>query len=33
MKNRRAIYLNNPTLDKRTPLDRKELWFDPKTIP
>ncbi|RYY03836.1 MAG: transporter substrate-binding domain-containing protein [Gammaproteobacteria bacterium] len=33
MKNRRAIYLDNPTLSKETPLDRKELWFDPKTIP
>ncbi|MET0356330.1 MAG: diguanylate cyclase, partial [Cellvibrio sp.] len=33
MKNRRAFYLDNPTLSKETPLDRKELWFDPKTIP
>jgi ABC-type amino acid transport substrate-binding protein len=33
MKNRRAIYLNNPTLSKETPLDRAELWFDPKSIP
>jgi ABC-type amino acid transport substrate-binding protein len=33
MKNRRAIYLENPTLSKETPLDRKELWFDPKSIP
>jgi len=33
MKNRRAIYLDNPTLSKETPLDRKELWFDPKSIP
>jgi ABC-type amino acid transport substrate-binding protein len=33
MKSRRAIYLDNPTLSKETPLDRKELWFDPKTIP
>lgn len=33
MKNRHAIYLDNPTLSKETPLDRKELWFDPKTIP
>ncbi len=33
MKNRRAIFLDNPTLSKETPLDRKELWFDPKTIP
>jgi len=30
MKNRRAIYRDNPTLDKETPLNRKELWFDPK---
>jgi ABC-type amino acid transport substrate-binding protein len=33
MKNRRAFYLDNPTLSKETPLDRKELWFDPKSIP
>lgn len=33
MKNRRAFFLDNPTLSKETPLDRKELWFDPKTIP
>lgn len=33
MKNRRSFFLENPTLSKETPLDRKELWFDPKTIP
>lgn len=33
MKNRRVIYINNPTLAKETPLDRAELWFDPKSIP
>ena len=33
MKNRRAFYLDNPTLHKDTPLDRAELWFDPKSIP
>ncbi|GGY61344.1 hypothetical protein GCM10011613_00920 [Cellvibrio zantedeschiae] len=33
MKNRRSFFLDNPTLSKETPLDRKELWFDPKTIP
>ena len=33
MKNRRIIYLDNPTLSKDTPLTRQELWFDPKTLP
>lgn len=33
MKNRRSFFLDNPTLSKETPLDRKELWFDPKSIP
>lgn len=33
MKNRRVIHLDNPTLHKKTPLDRAELWFDPKSIP
>jgi hypothetical protein len=33
MKNRRAFFLDNPTLSKETPLDRAELWFDPKSIP
>lgn len=33
MKNRRAFYLDNPTLHKDTPLNRAELWFDPKSIP
>jgi hypothetical protein len=31
MKARRVFELQNPTLSKETPLDRKELWFDPKT--
>lgn len=30
MKNRKVFYLDNPTLSKDTPLDRKELWADPK---
>lgn len=30
MKSRRVFELNNPTLSKETPLDRKELWYDPK---
>ncbi len=30
MKNRKVFYLDNPTLSKETPLDRKELWADPK---
>ena len=30
MKNRKVFYLENPTLHKDTPLDRKELWADPK---
>jgi hypothetical protein len=33
MKNRRAFYLDNPTLSKETPLDRKELWYDPQATP
>jgi hypothetical protein len=33
MKNRKSFFLDNPTLHKATPLDRKELWFNPKTIP
>jgi hypothetical protein len=33
MKNRRVFYLDNPTLTKETPLDRAELWFDPKNLP
>lgn len=32
MQHRRIIYLENPTLSKATPLDRAELWFDPKTL-
>lgn len=30
MKNRKVFYLENPFLSKETPLDRKELWVDPK---
>jgi hypothetical protein len=30
MKNRKVFYLENPTLHKDTPLDRAELWADPK---
>ena len=30
MKNRKIFYLDNPFLSKETPLDRKELWVDPK---
>jgi len=30
MKNRKVFYLDNPTLSKETPLNRKELWVDPK---
>ncbi|RYY74269.1 MAG: transporter substrate-binding domain-containing protein [Gammaproteobacteria bacterium] len=30
MKNRKVFYLDNPTLSKETPLDRKELWVNPK---
>ena len=30
MKNRKVFYLDNPGLTKETPLDRKELWADPK---
>lgn len=33
MKNRKAFYIDNPTLSKQTPLDRKELWFDPQSLP
>jgi len=33
MKNRRTFYIDNPLLSKETPIDRKELWFDPKTLP
>lgn len=32
MKNRRVFELENPTLSKETPLDRKEQWFDPSTL-
>lgn len=30
IRNRRFIELNNPFLTPATPLDRKELWFDPR---
>lgn len=30
MKDRKIFYLDNPFLSKETPLDRKELWVDPK---
>ncbi len=30
IKNRRIIELENPFLSKKTPLKRKELWFDPR---
>jgi len=33
MKNRRIFKLDNPTLSKETPVDRKELWFDPQESP
>lgn len=33
MKERKVFYIDNPLLAKETPLDRKELWFDPKTLP
>tara|TARA_R110002153_G_scaffold13189_1_gene49261 strand:- start:9940 stop:10086 length:147 start_codon:yes stop_codon:yes gene_type:complete len=28
LKNRRVIEVGNPLLPEKTPLDRKELWFD-----
>ncbi|MGM8227284.1 diguanylate cyclase [Cellvibrio sp. ARAG 10.3] len=33
MKNRKVFYIDNPTLSPETPLDRAELWFDPKDLP
>ena len=33
MKNRKVFYIDNPTLSEETPLDRAELWFDPKDLP
>lgn len=33
MKNRKVFKLDNPLLSKETPIDRKELWFDPQTLP
>jgi Bacterial extracellular solute-binding proteins, family 3 len=32
LKQRRIIYLDNPTLPKETPLDRPELWINPETF-
>lgn len=29
IKNRKAFYLENPTLPPETPVDKKELWLDP----
>ncbi|HSC67387.1 MAG TPA: diguanylate cyclase [Cellvibrio sp.] len=33
MKNRKVFKLENPLLSKETPVSRKELWFDPQTMP
>lgn len=33
MKHRKVFYIDNPTLSPETPLDRAELWFDPKDLP
>lgn len=33
MKNRTLFKLENPLLSKETPIERKELWFDPQSIP
>ncbi len=33
MKERKVFKLENPLLSKETPVDRKELWFDPQTLP
>ena len=33
MKERKVFYIDNPLLSKETPLDRAELWFDPKSAP
>jgi hypothetical protein len=32
LKNRTIIYLNNPVMPKETPVDRAELWIDPKSM-
>lgn len=32
MKNRRIFFIDNPILSKETPLDRAELWFDPRDL-
>jgi hypothetical protein len=32
MRHRRVIFLDNPTMSKDTPVDRKELWIDPQTL-
>lgn len=33
MKERKVFYIDNPLLSKETPLNRAELWFDPKSAP
>jgi hypothetical protein len=33
MKSRKIFYIDNPVLSDATPLDRHELWLDPKTLP
>jgi len=33
MKNRLIFNIDNPVLPDETPLERKELWLDPKTLP
>ncbi len=33
MKERKVFKLENPLLSKETPVGRKELWFDPQTLP
>ena len=33
MKQRTLFKLENPLLSKETPIERKELWFDPQSIP
>lgn len=32
MKNRRVFFIDNPTLHNETPLERAELWFDPRDL-
>ena len=33
MKERKVFALDNPNLSPETPLQRKELWFDPQSLP